>query len=65
MAEAKIISQLPRDQMVKSAAFLYGAVAYLTFLVTISYAIGFVSGLVVPKTIEIGAKSPTTEALNH
>jgi protein-S-isoprenylcysteine O-methyltransferase Ste14 len=38
-------------------------VSYLTFLVTILYAIGFVSGLGVPKTIDIGAKSPIFDAL--
>ena len=35
-------------------AFLFGGVAYLTFLFTILYAIGFVSGLVVPKAIDTG-----------
>src|SRR4051794_6953856 len=64
MAEAKIISPaVPGNRMLRSAAFLYGAVAYLTFLVTILYAIGFVSGLVVPKAIDIGAASPAIEAL--
>src|SRR5215211_259167 len=64
MTEAKIISPaVPGNRMLRSAAFLYGAVAYLTFLVTILYAIGFVSGLVVPKAIDIGAASPAIEAL--
>ena len=37
--------------------------AYLTFLFTILYAIGFVSGLVVPKAIDTGAKSGIFEAI--
>ena len=41
--------------MAKFMAFLYGIVAYLAFAVTIVYAIGFVAGLVVPKTIDSGA----------
>jgi len=44
-------------------AFLYGLVAYLIFFVTFLYAIGFVSGLVVPKTIDTGPVAPVAEAL--
>jgi protein-S-isoprenylcysteine O-methyltransferase Ste14 len=44
-------------------AFLYGLISYAIFLVTFLYAIGFVSGLVVPKTIDTGAVLPTAEAL--
>ena len=32
-------------------ALLYGLVAYVAFAATIIYSIGFVTGLVVPKTI--------------
>jgi methanethiol S-methyltransferase len=53
----------PGNRMLKLTAFLFGAVAYLTFLFTILYAIGFVEGLVVPKDINTGAKSPVLEAL--
>ena len=53
----------PGNRMHKLTAFLFGAVAYLTFLFTILYAIGFVEGLVVPKDINTGAKSSVFEAL--
>ncbi len=49
--------------MGKFMAFLYGLVAYLAFAVTIVYAIGFVAGLVVPKTINSGTVVPLTEAI--
>ena len=44
-------------------AFLYGLVAYAVFFATILYAIGFVTGLVVPKTIDTGTVVPLAEAL--
>ena len=49
--------------MSRFIAFLYGLVAYLVFFATFVYAIGFVSGLVVPKTIDTGVAVPLTEAL--
>ena len=45
------------------AALLYGVAAYLVFFVSFLYAVGFVAGLVVPKTIDSGAVAPITEAL--
>jgi methanethiol S-methyltransferase len=44
-------------------AFLYGLVAYFVFFATFLYAIGFVTGFVVPKTIDTGAIVPIGEAL--
>ena len=44
-------------------AFLYGAANYAIFFVTFVYAVGFVTALVVPKTIDTGSDSPIPEAL--
>lgn len=54
---------MPGIRIARFTAFLFGAVSYLTFLVTILYAIGFVSGLALPKAIDTGEKSPVPEAL--
>src|SRR6266567_4556392 len=43
--------------------FLYGLAAYVIFLGTFLYAIGFVTGLLVPKTIDTGPVVPMEEAL--
>lgn len=51
------------SRIFKFIAFLYGIAAYLVFFVTIVYAIGFVMGLVVPKTIDTGPDTPTAEAV--
>lgn len=44
-------------------ALLYGIVSYFVFFVVFLYAIGFVSALGVPKTIDTGAAAPLLEAL--
>src|SRR5262249_18907097 len=44
-------------------ALLYGSVAYLVFLGTFLYAIGSVTGLVVPKTVDMGSVAPIGEAI--
>jgi protein-S-isoprenylcysteine O-methyltransferase Ste14 len=49
--------------MSRVLAFIYGLAAYLVFFVTILYAIGFVTGLVVPKTIDTGTVVPLAEAV--
>jgi protein-S-isoprenylcysteine O-methyltransferase Ste14 len=44
-------------------AFAYGAFAYVVFLGTILYAIGFVTGIGVPKTIDTAWFGPAAEAV--
>jgi methanethiol S-methyltransferase len=44
-------------------ALFYGIATYAVFFVTFLYAVGFVTGLVVPKTIDDGSSSPLSEAL--
>jgi len=43
--------------------FLYGIVVYLVFFATFLYAIGFVAGVGVPKTIDMGPAMPLAAAL--
>src|SRR5438876_6689841 len=48
--------------MERIIGFLYGLVAYLVFLGAFLYAIGFVTGLWVPKTIDTGPAGPAGTA---
>jgi len=65
MTETQAIGPaIPGNRLLRFTAFLFGGVAYLTFLFTILYAVGFVSGLVVPKTIDTGAESAIFEAMS-
>ena len=54
---------VPSGWLPRFTAFLFDGVVYLTFLITVLYAIGFVSGLVVPKAIDSGTESPAFEAV--
>jgi methanethiol S-methyltransferase len=64
MSQAQALGQDVRAHPVgRLAAFLYGIAAYVVFFVTFLYAIGFVSGFVVPKTIDTGTAAPLVEAL--
>jgi protein-S-isoprenylcysteine O-methyltransferase Ste14 len=49
--------------MARIAGFIYGLVSYAIFFAVFLYAIGFVSGLVVPKTIDSGQTGPVQDAL--
>src|SRR5882724_9362990 len=43
-------------------ALLYGLACFVVFIITTFYAVGFVSGIAVPKTIDTGKIVPTVEA---
>jgi protein-S-isoprenylcysteine O-methyltransferase Ste14 len=51
------------SRILRFIAFLYGIAAYLVFFLTILYAIGFVMGVMVPKTIDTGSDTPAAEAV--
>jgi protein-S-isoprenylcysteine O-methyltransferase Ste14 len=49
--------------MSRHASVAYGSIAYGVFLATFLYAVGFVGGIVVPKTVDTGALAPWPAAL--
>jgi protein-S-isoprenylcysteine O-methyltransferase Ste14 len=49
--------------MQRVLSFIYGILAYLVFFVTFLYAIGFISGIGVPKTLDSGATEPALAAI--
>lgn len=66
MTRVQEIGQITRRFAAKPggfAALAYGTACYIVFLGTFLYAIGFVSGLIVPKTVDTGTAAPIAEAL--
>jgi methanethiol S-methyltransferase len=63
MTQTQTIGHESSGPLSRFIAFLYGVAAYLVFFVTFLYAVGFVSGFVVPKTIDSGPVASVTEAL--
>ena len=64
MTHTQAIGQdVRRSPVGRFVAFLYGLTAYAVFFASFLYAIGFISGLAVPKTINNGPVVPLTEAL--
>lgn len=47
----------------RRAVFAFGSLAYLVFLATFLYAVGFVGGFLVPTTLDGAARAPFGRAL--
>jgi len=52
-----------RLSMARLFALIYGLISYALFLGTILYAIGFITGFGLPKTINTGEIAPLTAAI--
>jgi protein-S-isoprenylcysteine O-methyltransferase Ste14 len=52
-----------KESTMGAIAFLYGFISYVIFLVVFLYAIGFVGGFLVPKTVDSGPAGPVGMAL--
>jgi protein-S-isoprenylcysteine O-methyltransferase Ste14 len=68
MTQIQTISEeMKGSPIARFVAFIYGFASYAIFFVAFLYAIGFVSGLMVPKTIDkpidTGAAAPLPEAI--
>lgn len=66
MAQAHVLKETAVIQgtlIGRIVAFLYGIASYAVFFVVFLFAIGFVEGMVVPKTIDGGAAGPPGRAL--
>ena len=64
MSHTQAIGQHRRGNALgRFVAFLYGLAAYAVFFGSFLYAIGFVSGLAVPKTIDTGSVTPLAESI--
>ncbi len=67
MTQIQAIDHEPRhgrsNVLGRAVALLYGVATYFLFFVTFLYAIGFVEGLVVPRTIDNGIGTPVAQAI--
>jgi len=63
MTQSQTIDHGASGPLSRFLALLYGIAAYLVFFLTFLYAVGFVSGFMVPKTIDSGPAASVTEAL--
>ncbi|MGE2832378.1 methanethiol S-methyltransferase [Mycobacterium sp. SMC-4] len=52
-----------RSTLGRAAALVYGILCYAAFVVAFLYAVGFVTGIGVPRTVDRGIESPLTEAV--